>query len=187
MTKHQKLSVRDYEDMTRIELDDEIARLEKVANVNGQDVFTEEQWAALVEPIVKQNSAAIVIQPSGVGILFGGIQYESDRGRIAGSYRRFLDETTQTKPVQIVYENLGIENRKKVAAFIAKAQKDRVALEDAYKSISALKEKRENYKDLAARFRLGYTGDPSDKDAVNKRLQEFLLGTPATTNKKKGS
>lgn len=184
MTKRQKLSIRDYEDMTRIELDDEIERLKKAAKIGPESIVTEEAWAALVEPIVKQNSAAIQIIPSKVGILFGGIQYVSTRKHIGGNYRGIIGEDGEKKPIQIIYENLGAENRKKVAAFITKAKTAKVELIDSYKAISDLEAKRDNYKDLAARFRLGYTGDPSDKDAVNKRLQEFLLGT---TTKKKGN
>lgn len=41
--------------------------------------------------------------------------------------------------------------------------------------LNELKKKLENYKDLAARFRLGFTGDPTDLNSVNNKCKEYLL------------
>jgi hypothetical protein len=44
-----------------------------------------------------------------------------------------------------------------------------------YKRLNELKERRQNYKDIATRFRLGFTGNPNDMDEVNSKAKEYLL------------
>jgi hypothetical protein len=47
--------------------------------------------------------------------------------------------------------------------------------EKASNGIGDLKKKLKNYKDLAARLRLGYTGDPADLDEIQAKCRNFLL------------
>lgn len=177
-----RISARDAEDMTKIILDDaikaEMVRIEKELEKLPKTPSSKSEL---------KNAVATIVKPRGIGGIGSGIdivvlcphsplEMEFDTG-----YRRTPE--IQIRRVEYNSDDLQI--------FASQKQWDAcVELLDHYKSrskeeeemhkrLNELKERRANYKDIAARFRLGFTGNPNDMDEVNSKAKEYLLAREA--------
>lgn len=177
-----RISARDAEDMTKIILDDAI-KAEMVRIEKALEKLPKTQSSKLE----LKNAVATIVKPRGIGGIGSGIdivvlcpnselEMEFDTG-----YHRMPEIRTRREEY----------DRDDLQIFASQKQWDAcVELLDRYKSrsekekemrkhLNKLKERRENYKDIAARFRLGFTGNPNDMDEVNSKAKEYLLAMEA--------
>lgn len=171
-----RISARDAEDMTKIILDDaikaEMVRIEKALEklpegLNFWDLREKIAQAAIKGCIRMRESLKLVTAKDGGGremaFNYGSIKMDEDAKSVNSDIVILVDERAFAKAVAAVEENRAIKERKEV--------------EGAH--LEKLKERRENYKDIAARFRLGFTGNPNDIDDVNSKAKAYLLAREA--------
>lgn len=183
MTKKRAYTARDIEDLTRLTLKDAIDAIPK-SELHTQLIEAQEENKRLAVKTFED-------------MLPEGIEYEEAptlrfmlEGKIYGKmYQRDYKEGgfntfggKMKSGVVIDLDNLMAGANKKHKA-IAKAMATRIVeqleLFAKWKASVAkrdeLQKKLEDYKDLAARFRLGLTGDESDMDSINHKIRQFLL------------
>lgn len=169
-----RISARDAEDMVKIILDDaikaeqeRIERLKLPEALSIQDLREKVAQIAIKGCIRMRDSLKLVTAKDGGGramvISYVSIKMDKDAESVNSDIVILVDERVFAKTLAAVEENCAIEARKEV--------------EKAH--LKKLKERRENYKDIAARFRLGFTGNPNDMDEVNSKAKEYLLAREA--------
>ncbi len=169
-----RISARDAEDMTKIILDDaikaeqeRIERLKLPEALNIQHLREKVAQIAIKGCIRMRDSLKLVTAKDGGGramaISYVSIKMDKDAESVSSDIVILVDERVFAKTLAAVEENCAIEARKEV---------ERAHLEK-------LKERRENYKDIAARFRLGFTGNHNDIDDVNSKARAYLLAREA--------
>lgn len=176
--KTRTYSARDYEDMVKIELDDAIAAEEaRLKSISG---ITEKEWESITTKVIEeQNKSASVtikmLNGSKPVLLYKGVLY-AKVGQRMGRHR-YVDTLEKAKNGDIVIQVARLEAGKRafIAGTIETLLKRGEDIRKATVLIHNLESKRSNYASLAARFRLGYTGDPADLDSINKKCREYLL------------
>lgn len=169
-----RINARDAEDMTKIILDDAIKaereRIEKLKLPEGLNIWdlNEKIAQAAIKGCIRMRATLkLVTAKDGGGramtFNYGSIKMDEDAKSVNSDIVILVDERTFAKAVAAVEENRAIEERKEA--------------EEA--RLKTLKERRENYKDIAARFRLGFTGNPNDIDDVNSKAKAYLLAREA--------
>lgn len=169
-----RINARDAEDMTKIILDDAIKaeqeRIEKLKlpeSLNLWDLREKVAQIAIKGCIRMRETLKLVTAKNGIGrsmtFNYGGIKIDKDAESVNCDIVILVDERTFEKAVAVIEENRAIEARN----------------EAERKRLETLKGRRENYKDIAARFRLGFTGNPNDIDDVNNKAKAFLLAREA--------
>lgn len=169
-----RINARDAEDMTKIILDDaikaeqeRIKRLKLPEALNIWDLREKVAQIAVKGCIRMRESLKLVTAKDGGGramaFSYGGIEMDKDAESVNSDIVILVDERAFAKALAAAEENRAIEARKEV--------------EGAH--LKKLKERRENYKDIAARFRLGFTGNPNDIDDVNSKAKAYLLAREA--------
>ena len=169
-----RINARDAEDMTKIILDDAIKaekeRIEKLKlpeEINTWDLREKIAQVAIKGCIRMRETLKLVTAKDGGGrsmaIYYGGIKMDKDAESVNCDVVILVDERVFDKAVAAIEENDAIKARKNA--------------EEAH--FWALKVRRENYKDIAARFRLGFTGNPNDMDDVNSKAKAYLLARQA--------
>ena len=169
-----RINARDAEDMTKIILDDaikaeqeRIERLKLPEALNIWDLREKVAQIAVKGCIRMRETLKLVTAKDGGGramaFNYGGIKMDKDAESVNNDVVILVDERAFAKAVAMVEENNAIEARKEA--------------EEAH--LRKLKERRDNYKDIAARFRLGFTGNPNDIDDVNNKAKAYLLAREA--------
>lgn len=169
-----RINARDAEDMTKIILDDAIKaeqeRIERLKLPEALNIWNLREKVAQVAIkgcIRMRESLKLVTAKDGGGramaFNYRGIEMDKDAESVNSDIVILVDERVFAKALAAVEENRAIEARKEV--------------EGAH--LEKLKKRRENYKDIAARFRLGFTGNPNDMDEVNSKAKEYLLAREA--------
>lgn len=166
-----RISARDAEDMTKIILDDAIEELKKERDAKYPEIGYKGtvDWERLKKELLPNIEI---------------IQYKNEI---------HIDLGLSEKKT-IAWENLETGNRRN-ACIVIKPTTTRIKMAlikeiNAYEAnkktrkkhnekICELQQQRNNYKDLAARFRLGFTGNPSDINEINCKIKEYLLGQEA--------
>ena len=176
--KARTYSARDYEDIVKIELDDAIAaETDRLKNISG---MTEKEWESITTKVIEEQnkSASVIIKLTSCDkptLNYNGTLYRKAHERI--SVGRYVDvlEKTEYKNIVIMVSRLEAGKRSFVAGMVETLLKRSEDIRKATVLIHNLESKRSNYASLAARFRLGYTGDPADLDSINKKCREYLL------------
>lgn len=178
-----RISARDAEDMTKIILDDaikaEMVRIEKELEKPPKTPSSK---------LELKNAVATIVKPRGIG----GIGSDIDIVVLCPHSALEMEFDTgyyhRTPEIRIRREEYNSDD---LQVFASQKQWDAcVELLDHYKSrskeeeemhkrLNELKRRRGNYKDIAARFRLGFTGNPNDMDEVNSKAKEYLLAREA--------
>ena len=169
-----RINARDAEDMTKIILDDaikaeqeRIERLKLPEALNIQHLREKVAQIAIKGCIRMRESIKLVTAKDGGGramaISYGSIKMDKDAESVSSGIVILVDERVFAKTLAAVEENCAIEARKEA--------------EGAH--LEKLKERRQNYKGIAARFRLGFTGNPNDIDDVNSKAKAYLLAREA--------
>lgn len=173
-----RINARDAEDMTKIILDDAIKaeqeRIERLKLPKELNIFDLREKVAqiAIKGCIKgcirmRESIKLVTAKDGGGRAmasnYSSIKMDKDAESVSSDIVILVDERVFAKTLAAVEENCAIEARKEV--------------EEAH--LKKLKERRQNYKDIAARFRLGFTGNPNDIDDVNSKAKEYLLAREA--------
>jgi len=169
----RSFTARDWEDIVRIELTDAIESRSK-GTENQQELLTSDEWEAFINDVLKSAKSCIEANHLDVCFKFNEKHYSRIHQYIGGTSTWALGENRCK--LRIVVELLDAKTRLKIAKKITEWLERNVDAEKGSKGIGRLKEKLANYKDLAARFRLGYTGDPSDLDGIQNKCRAFLLG-----------
>ena len=177
-----RISARDAEDMTKIILDDaikaEMVRIEKALEKLPKTLSS--------KPELKKAIAAIV-KPRGIGDIGSSIdivvlcphstlEMEFDTGYYRAPEIRIRREKYDSDDLQIFASQKQWDACVELLDHYKNRRKEE---EETHKHLNELKERRENYKDIAARFRLGFTGNPNDMDEVNSKAKEYLLAREA--------
>ena len=177
-SKKRSYTARDYEDMVKIELDDAIeAERKKTNNLVG---ILDEEWNRLTRDHIidenqKKNKVQVNPDISDIGVRYKGKNYTKAYFRLhSGESTHTLQESTTNFHAVIHIDLLGGGKpaAQKLVETLLQRAKD---IAKACKIINGLEAKRRDYSNLAARFRLGYTGDPTDLDSINKKCKEYLL------------
>ena len=169
-----RINARDAEDMTKIILDDAIKaekeRIEKLKLPKALSIWDINEKIAQVTIkgcIRMRGTIKLVTAKDGGGraitFNYGGIKMDKDAESVNCDVVILVDEKAFAKALAAVEENDAIEARKEA--------------EEAH--LKTLKKRRENYKDIAARFRLGFTGNPNDIDDINNKAKDYLLAREA--------
>ena len=169
-----RINARDAEDMTKIILDDAIKaeqeRIERLKLPNALNIWDLREKVAQIAIkgcIRMRENLKLVTAKDGGGrataFNYGSIKMDKDAESVNSGVVILVDEKVFAKTLAAVEENRAIEARKEV--------------EKAH--LEKLNESRQNYKDIAARFRLGFTGNPNDMDEVNSKAKEYLLAREA--------
>lgn len=169
-----RINARDAEDMTKIILDDaikaeqeRIERLKLPEALSSRDLREKVAQIAIKGCIRMRENLKLVTAKDGSGraaaFNYGSIKMDKDAESVNSDFVILVDEKVFAKTLAAVEENRAIEARKEV--------------EEAH--LKKLKERRQNYKDIAARFRLGFTGNPNDIDDVNSKAKAYLLAREA--------
>lgn len=164
--KKSIISSRDAEDMVKIILEDAIEeeekridalKLPKVMDNNGMRA---EAGKIVVKGVTRWESNIMVKSPSGRRICF--------------NYRTVSRD--ENCPNQ---ENVEIDVSEVVLDKLVKLKDDndqtQKHIEDENKHLNDLWAKKRDYKNLAARFRLGFTGNPLDRTVVSVACKDFLM------------
>lgn len=176
-TKKRTYTARDYEDMVKIELDDAIdAENARLKSLYG---MTEKEWETMTGKFLQeQNKTAAVefrITPGESPVLlYKGAMYKKGIQYVGRRYLASLEATDHGEYV-INVGRLPEKTRIVIGGMIETLVKRASDISKACVLINKLEAKRSNYSNLAARFRLGYTGDPTDLDSINKKCKEYLL------------
>ena len=169
-----RINARDAEDMTKIMLDDAIKaeqeRIERLKLPEALDIWDLREKVAQIAIKgcirMRENLKLVTAKDGGgraMAFNYGGIKMDKDAESVNSDIVILVDERVFAKTLAAVEENRAIEARKEV--------------EEAH--LEKLKERRQNYKDIAARFRLGFTGNPNDIDDVNSKAKAYLLAREA--------
>lgn len=178
MTKKKTISARDAEDMTKIILEDAI-EAEKAAVKKAIEKLPD-------APEDKRQLRVMVlnaIKPRGIGAIGSGIdivvvhpvekvEMEFSTGYHYDPGPRPRKPTLQSDDMEIIVNEKQWNRCIELTKLVDERSEAKKAIEAKLNSLVA---KLDKYKDLAARFRLGFTGDPSDMDAVNHKCREYLL------------
>lgn len=178
-TKKRTYSARDIEDMVKIELEDAIkAEREKLKDVKG---MTDQQWASMTSDLKdrfnKAKGNALQLGEVTLYVKLGKKVYETTTMR-CGYFRdvKAIEEGTERSTRNyVIVDNLPPETKKYCIDLIEQLLKQKKELKTKLAKINDLTSKLENYRSVAARFRLGYTGDPSDLESINHKCREYLL------------
>ena len=177
--KKRTYSARDIEDMVKIELEDAIATERK--NLKDLKGVTDKEWASLTcdlkDRFNKARGNALELGDVTLYVKLGKKTYDTISMSV-GNYSRInvIEEDAERKSRSyVVIDNLPPETKKERIALIEKLLKEKKDAIDRVKKVNDLTRKLENYKSIAARFRLGYTGDPSDLESINHKCREYLL------------
>lgn len=177
--KKRSYTARDYEDMVKIELDDAIeVERKKTNNLVG---ITDDEWNRLTKDhIHSENMKKSVLQVNtergDVGIRYKGKNYTKAYLRIRnGESTNTLQESTTNFHVVIYIDLMSTPNKIAAESLVKTLLQRAKDITIASKVVNHLEAKRRDYSNLAARFRLGYTGDPTDLDSINKKCKEYLL------------
>ena len=177
--KKRTYSARDIEDMVKIELEDAIAAEHK--NLKDLKGVTDKEWASLTcdlkDRFNKARGNALELGDVTLYVKLGKKAYDTANMRVGNCNRiKVIEEADQYKSRSyVVIDNLPPETKKECIALIEKLLKEKKDVIDRVKKVNELTRKLENYKSIAARFRLGYTGDPSDLESINHKCREYLL------------
>ena len=175
-TKSRKnYTSRDWEDIVRIELTDEIDRLRKLHP--AKELLESEEWANFIGEVLAACKAPIEVDSSDTCFLMNGKHYSRAHQNFGGINTWGLGE--QRRDLRINVVALDGKTRAKVMKKFTEWRDRTVNTSKGANVIKDLQIKLENYKDLAARFRLGYTGDPADLDGIQNKCRAFLLGEGA--------
>ena len=169
-----RINAHDAEDMTKIILDDaikaeqeRIERLKLPKALSFWDLREKVAQIAIKGCIRMRENLKLVTAKDGSGraaaFNYGSVKMDKDAESVNSGVVILVDEKVFAKTLAAVEENRAIEARKEV--------------EKAH--LEKLKERRQNYKDIAARFRLGFTGNPNDIDDVNSKAKAYLLAREA--------
>lgn len=178
-TKKRTYSARDIEDMVKIELEDAIkAEREKLKDVKG---MTDQQWASMTDDLKdrfnKAKGNALHLGEVTLYVKLGKKVYETTNIR-CGNFRNIMgikEGVEKSTRNYVIVDNLPPETKKYCIDLIEQLLKQEKELNAKLAKINDLTSKLENYKSVAARFRLGYTGDPSDLESINHKCREYLL------------
>ena len=178
-TKNRKsYSARDWEDIVKIELTDAIDRKSKAAKPK-ESLLEDEEWDAFICEVLKTTKTGIEANSSDVCFVYNEKYYSRTHEKFGGKYAWCLG-TELRRDLRIHVELLDAKTRLKVTKKLTEWLNRAVNESKACSGIQDLMDKLSNYKDLAARFRLGYTGDPADLDGIQNKCRAFLLGEGAT-------
>lgn len=178
-TKKRTYSARDIEDMVKIELEDAIkAEREKLKDVKG---MTDQQWASMTTDLKdrfnKAKGNALQLGEITLYVKLGKKVYETTTMRCSyfrdvKAIEEGIERSTRN---YVIVDNLPPETKKYCIDLIEQLLKQKKELKTKLAKINDLTSKLENYRSVAARFRLGYTGDPSDLESINHKCREYLL------------
>lgn len=144
-------------------------------------MLAKDEWCEFVEPLVTKGDKSITIDGEYVVIRHQDKYFKRERCHVGGGYHGALSQCDSKSSYNIVV-NTALMNPATASRVTKRLEIWQKRNDDANKAsatIEGLKGKLANYKDLAARFRLGYTGDPSDLDGIQNKCRAFLLGEGA--------
>ena len=164
--KKSIISSRDAEDMVKIILEDAIEAEQKridalkLPKVMDNNDMRAEAGKIVVKGVTRWKSDIMVKSPSGRRICFNYSTVSRDKDCPN-------------------YEDVEIDVSEAVLDRLVKLKDDndqtRKHVEDENKHLNGLWEKKRDYKNLAARFRLGFTGNPLDRTVVSVACKDFLM------------
>lgn len=160
-TKKKGYTARDYEDIVRIELDDAIAKESKEKKVLKEPCTTK-----------LRKDMMMIMLPTLTHMGGTSVQFTLGNKVIGGHYNGVAKENFGAE----VKMNVTKEQFSKIEKVADEFEKAKETYRKQCVTKNALEAKRADYKNLAARFRLGYTGDPADLDGIQNKCRAFLLG-----------
>lgn len=164
--KKRIISSRDAEDMVKIILEDAIEEEEKridalkLPKVMGNSDIRAEAGKIVVKGVTRWLSDIMVKSPSGRRICFNYRTVSRDK------------DCPNYEVVEIDVSEVVLDKLVKLEDDNDRAKK---RVEEENERLNDLWAKKRDYKNLAARFRLGFTGNPLDCTAVSVACENFLM------------
>ena len=177
-----RINARDAEDMTKIILNDaikaEMVRIEKALEKLPKTPSSKPELKKAIATIVKPRGIGDIGSSIDIVVLcpHSTLEMEFDTGYCRAPEIRIRREKYDSDDLQIFASQKQWDACVELLDHYKNRRKEE---EETRKHLNELKERRENYKDIAARFRLGFTGNPNDMDEVNSKAKEYLLAREA--------
>lgn len=180
-TKKRTYSARDYEDMVKIEIENAIEETKKRIEDLNQEM----------RKVCKKPENVIEILDGELALR--GIQIASDVRRefLLNGYRynQHLDREELKDDFKPKYNHVTLfldnlrdiksDDAKKLVkhifAYFSTVPRFEKKIDPLVDRRKVLENKMESYRSIAARFRLGYTGDPTDLNSINHKCKQFVL------------
>lgn len=184
MTTKRKYTARDIEDLTRLTLQDALDALKKKRDDDGftkkiTEVCNHHKELVRAAIVASLSNSCISIHENycpTVRVILNGVMYKKAYFPCTGRHGFAKASGHESHGLQLNLDTAKSKEAKALAAALKEQLELEAKVEKINKQIQDLEAKLEKVKDLAARFRLGLTGDETDLDSINHKIRQYLLG-----------